>query len=196
MERRQFLKRGLLGGVLLGVGGVSGLALWPGDSSARPTRALAVISPSAFPVLVAVAARVVQGTTARPIEIAHRVDDALRFTFPEAQKDMNAVLGLLENAVGGLLLRGSAKPFTLLDGAQQDAALNRWRDSDLTVLRGAYHALRKLCLAAHYANAGSWAEVDYGGPTIPKPAPPPITATGSLYVDPAKVPATNEELPQ
>ncbi len=196
MERRQFLKRGVFGGVLLGVGSVSGLALWPGDTSARPVRALAVLAPSAFPVMVAVASRVCQGTTARPIEIAHHVDDALRFTFPEAQKDMNAVLGLLENAVGGLLLRGSAKPFTLLDSAAQDAALYRWRDSDLTVLRGAYHALRKLCLAAHYANAGSWAEVDYGGPSIPKPDPAPITATGSLYIDPAKATPVAEELPQ
>jgi hypothetical protein len=192
MERRTFLKRGLLGGALLAVGGAGGLALWPGDRSARPLRELAVISADSFPVLVAVAARVCRGTTARPIEIAHRVDDALRFTFPEAQQDINSVFGLLENAVGGLLLRGSARPFTLLDGAGQDAALDAWRDSDLTLLRGAYHALRKLCLAAHYASPGSWAEVAYGGPLIPKAAPPPITATGSLVVDGARA----EELPQ
>ena len=80
----------------------AGLALWPGDRSARPIRALNVIDASNFAVLVAVAARIGQGTTAQPIEIAHRVDEALRFTYPEARKDLNTVLALLENALAGV----------------------------------------------------------------------------------------------
>jgi len=197
MQRRSLLKIGLLSGSVLGVGGLSGLAIWPGDHSARPGRVLAVIDEANFAVLVAVAGRMCQGTTARPVEIAHRVDDALRFTFPEARKDMNTVLGLLENALGGALLRGSPRPFTLLDGAAQDAALLTWRDSSVGLLRGAYQALRKLCLAAHYANVGSFAELDYGGPLIAKPEPPPITANGSLAVTVGVAPtAGTEDLPQ
>jgi hypothetical protein len=182
MERRSFMKIGLLGAAVLAVAG-GGLALWPGDSSARPTKPLLSISAGNFPVLVAVAARVCQGTTAQPVQVAHAVDAALSFTFPEARRDMDRVLGLLENALPGLLLRGSPRPFTLLDEAAQDRALFAWRDSSVGLLRGAYHALRKLCLAAHYATPGSWPEVDYGGPLIPKPDPPPMTATGSLVVD-------------
>lgn len=201
MQRRSLFKVGLLGGAVLGVGGLSGLALWPGDHSARPNRVLAVVDEANFAVLVAVAGRMCQGTTARPVEIAHRVDDALRFTFPEARKDMNPVLGLLENALGGALLRGSARPFTLLDGAAQDAALYAWRDSSVGLLRGAYQALRKLCLAAHYANVGSFAELDYGGPLISKPEPPPIKDTGPLVVAVGVAPTAGaaepgEELPQ
>ena len=182
MQRRSFLKVGLLGAAILAVAG-GGLALWPGDASVRPLRPLISISPAHFPVLVAVAARVCQGTTAQPVQVAHAVDAALGFTFPEARADMDRVLGLLENALPGLLLRGSPRPFTLLDEAGQDRALNAWRDSSVGLLRGAYHALRKLCLAAHYATPGSWPEVEYGGPLIPKGDPPPITATGSLIVD-------------
>ncbi len=182
MQRRSFVKKGLFGGVLLVVAGGGGLALWPGDRSARPLRPLLSLSESSFPVLVAVAARVCKGTTANPIQVAHGVDAALQFTFPEARRDLDKVFGLLENAAAGLLLRGSARPFTLLDEAGQDQALMAWRDSSLVLLRGAYHALRKLCLAAHYASPGSWAEVDYGGPLVPKPDPPAITATGSLVV--------------
>lgn len=196
MQRRSLLTKGLFGGALLAVGSVSGLALWPGDRSARPLRPLVSISEASFPVLVAVAARVCKGTTANPIEIAHHVDDALRFTFPEARRDLDKVFGLLESAAGGLLLRGRARPFTLLDEAGQDAALMAWRDSKLALLRGAYHALRKLCLAAHYANPRSWAEVDYGGPLVPKPDPPPITATGSLVVDAAASAPTDAGMPQ
>jgi hypothetical protein len=193
MERRVFLKRGLLGGALLALGGAGGLAMWPGDRSARPSRPLKVIDEAVFGVLVAVAGRVCHGTTARPLEVAQRVDDALQFTYPEAQKDLNAVLGLLENGLAGLALRGSPKPFTLLDEAGQDAALLAWRDSSITLLRGAYHALRKLCLAAHYAQPTSWGEVAYGGPLIQQPEAPAITADGALVVDVRPDPT---ELPQ
>ena len=182
MQRRSLLKAALLGAAVLAVAG-GGLAVWPGDASARPLRPLLSISAANFPVLVAVAARVCQGTTAQPVHVAHAVDAALGFTFAEARSDMNDVLGLLESALPGLLLRGAPRPFTLLDEAGQDRALMAWRDHSVGLLRGAYHALRKLCLAAHYATPGSWPEVDYGGPLIPKPAPPPITAHGALVVD-------------
>lgn len=188
MQRRSFLKKSLAGAVVLAVAGAAGLALWPGDRSVRPLRPLVSLPERAFPVLVAVAARVLKGTTASPVEIAHRVDDALRFSAPEARGDLGDVLGLLENGLTGLLLRGQARPFTLLDENAQDAALLAWRDSRVGLLRGAYHALRKLCLAAHYATPSSWSEVGYGGPAIPKADPPPIEAIKPLLVDEAAPP--------
>lgn len=194
MERRSFLKVGVVGSLLLAVGGVSTLALWPGDTSVQPRRPLHVLSSSSFPVLVAAAARILNGTTANPVEIAHRVDDTLRFTFVEARVDVDRLFGLLENALGGLLLRGSARPFTLLDEAAQDAALTTWRDSDVGLLRGAYQALRKLCLAAHYASADAFVEVGYGGPSLNKPEAPAVTARGALAVDDA-VPVTIDGMP-
>lgn len=182
MERRSVLKVGALGSLLLAVGGVSTLALWPGDTSVQPKRPLLVLSPSSFPVLVAVASRVLVGTTANPLEIAHRVDATLRFTSSEGRVDVNRLFGLLENALGGVLLRGSARPFTLLSEAEQDAALTTWKTSDVALLRGAYQALRKLCLAAHYASADAFVEVGYPGPSLNKPEVPAITARGSLVV--------------
>ena len=196
MKRRSLLKVGLLGSAILAIGGAGGLALWPGDASVQPKRTLAVISIANFPILVAVASRVLHGTTANPLDIAHRVDDALRFATPQSQGDLNKVLALLENALPGLLLRGKATPFTLLDEAGQDAALGRWRDSRLGVLRGAYHALRKLCLASHYAHPSSFVEVDYPGPTLIKPEPPPMTARGALAVSAAAVVNAVEGMPQ
>jgi hypothetical protein len=188
MQRRSFLKKSLAGAVVLAVAGATGLALWPGDRSVRPQRPLASLPERAFPVLVAVAGRVLKGTTANPVEIAHRVDDALRFSTPEARADLGDVLGLLENGLAGLLLRGQTRPFTLLPADAQDAALLAWRDSRVGLLRGAYHALRKLCLAAHYATSSSWSQVGYGGPAIPKSDPPPIEATKPLIVDETNVP--------
>ncbi len=182
MQRRSFLKVGLFGGLLLAVGAGLGLGLRQGDRSVRPTRALNVISEAAFPVLVAVAARVTRGTSASPVEIAQRVDEALRFAPRQSQQDLDRVLLLLENALGGLLLRGQGTPFTLLDEGDQDAALMAWRDSSVGLLRGAYHGLRKLCLAAHYASADCWAEVAYPGPSLTKTVPPPMSARAPLAV--------------
>jgi hypothetical protein len=181
MDRRVFLKAGLAGGVVVG-GGLAALALRPGDRAVRPTRPLLVLPERVFPVLVAVAARVLRGTSANPIGIAHRVDESLRFAPPRSGRDLAMGLTLLENALGGVLLRGSATPFTLLDEAGQDAALMAWRDSDVVDLRGAYHALRKLCLAAHYASADCFAEVAYPGPSLSKPSPPAIAARAPLVV--------------
>ena len=182
MQRRTFLKRGLVGGALLALS-AAGLALWPGDRSAAPRRPLAVLSPRAFPVLVAVAARVLQGTTADPVEIAARIDQSLLRASPEAQRDLNRVLMLLENALGGLLLRQSPRPFTLLSSDEQDAALLQWRGSSVVLLRGAYQSLRKLCLGAHWAVPLSGKAAGYAGPSIAKADPPPIEANKPLAVE-------------
>jgi hypothetical protein len=183
VQRRSFLKRGLVGGALLLVAGGTVVAIIPGDTSVKPTGQLFSISAKAFPVLAAVAARVLAGTTASPSDIAMKVDGALRWASPESRKDLTSALLLLENALGGLLLRGKPTPFTELDENAQDAALQAWRDSRLVLLRGAYHALRKLCLAAHYATPAGWPDTGYPGPSIPKPEPTPITARGALHAD-------------
>ncbi len=182
MKRRSFLKRGVVGGVLLVVAGGGIVAILPGDSSVKPTGLLHALSARAFPVLAAVAARVLAGTTASPVDIAMKVDAALRYAPPETQKDLSSALVLLENALGGLLLRGRPTPFTELDEAAQDKALIAWRDSRLLLLRSAYNGLRKLCLAAHYATPAGWPDTGYPGPSIPKPEPPPIEARKALHV--------------
>ena len=181
MRRRKFLKRGLFGGALLALAG-TGIAVFPGDRSVRATGPLLSFSPAAFSVLAAVAARVVKGTSADPMEIAMRIDAALQRAAPEARVDLGRALLLLENGLPGLLFRGTPRPFTLLAVDDQDRALLAWRDSRLVLLRGAYHGLRKLCLAAHYATPAGWPETGYGGPLIPKPEPPAISARAPLVV--------------
>lgn len=185
MQRRSFLKRGLFGGALLVVASAGGLALLPGDRSVKPPGPLFSLSETSFPVLAAVAARVLAGTTASPVHIALAVDAALRSAPPETRKDLDAALKLLENALPSLLLRGSPTPFTELDEARQDAALAGWRASRLVILRSAYQGLRKLCLAAHYATPAGWPETGFPGPSIPKPEPPPLSARGPIHVDTA-----------
>ena len=164
VDRRTFLKRGLLGGALLALGGV-GLGLWPGRQLAAPRGALKVLKPRAFQVLVAAATRIVDAPGADPVQIAHSVDDALTFAVPVAGKDFNGLLMLLESALAGLVLDGRPVPFTRLAGQSQDEVLLAWRDSGLAVRRSGYHALRKICLAAHWMQEASFGSVGYAPPT-------------------------------
>src|SRR5262245_19080471 len=113
MNRRSFLKKGLLGGALLALGG-AGLALAPTRHVASPTSALLVLDDRAFQILAAVAARIVPLPDADPVAVAHSVDLTLSRAAPETQTDLVKLLGLFENALPGLLLDGRALPFTRL----------------------------------------------------------------------------------
>jgi len=180
MNRRTFLKRGLMGGAVL-VLGMGGLAVLPTKDVATPKRALAVLEPRSFQVLVAFAKRVVP-ETADAVDVVHRVDDALRLAPLEAQRDFNKLLGLFENALPGLLLDGRALPFTRLSPESQDAVLRHWRDSRLELRRSGYQALRRACLAMAYQDEALWPAIGY--------APPPTGAFEAMAYDDSKAGAS------
>src|SRR4051812_9544831 len=66
MQRRTFLKRGLLGGAVLAVGGVGALAAYPSRVKYAPTEPLRVLNPRTFNIMASVAARVVTAEGADP----------------------------------------------------------------------------------------------------------------------------------
>ncbi len=166
MDRRTFLKRGVVGGVLLMLGGGVGLYAVPTKHlAALPKTPLAVLEPRSFQVLVAVAGRVVTAQGADAADIAARADALLANAPEEVRHDINRLLMLFENALPGLLLDGRLLPFTRLSPEAQDAALLRWRDSSFALRRSGYHALRKVCLAAYYAKESSWPALGYAPPT-------------------------------
>jgi gluconate 2-dehydrogenase subunit 3-like protein len=164
VDRRIFLKRGLLGGVLLGAGGTIGLGVYPTELAYKPKRALRCFDERHFAVLAAIASRTVVAPAADPVEIAHRVDETLSLGVPEAKADFRNLLMLFENAAVGLLLDRRIKPFTHLGPEERDRALDAWRDSKLVLRRSGYLALKKLTLAAHYASPDTWESVGYPGP--------------------------------
>lgn len=166
MNRRTFLKRGALGGVLLALGG-AGLAAWPSGTVGAPTRALRALEPSGFQVLVAVAATIVTVPGADAVEIAHRVDETLAHAPLEVRSDVTKLLALLEAALPGAILDFRLGPFTRLSPKSRDAVLRGWQSSSITLRRAGFQALRKLCVGAHYGDPVSWAAIEY-------PPPPPV----------------------
>jgi hypothetical protein len=92
------------------------------------------------------------------------VDESLALAVPEARADFRNLLLLFENAAVGLLFEGRIKPFTHLEAAAQDKALEAWRTSKLALRRSGYLAVKRLTLAAHYSSPGTWESINYGGP--------------------------------
>lgn len=184
MNRRSFLKRGLAGGALLALGGGAGLAAWPSRVVHVPTEPLVALTPKAFNTMAAVAARVVTVPAADPVVIAHTVDAALARAVPEARNDLVSVLHLLDSAVVGVM-DGYLGPFSTLSPEAQDRALYAWRDSRLTLRRGAYKALKNLAATSYYRKEAAWEDAGYAGP------PPGVEAVRqALIASESTTPAT------
>ena len=181
MNRRVFLRGAATSGVVLGSGALY-LGLRGAGALPEPTRALSVLDPVSFGVLVLFAERVLDSTGADPTETTYAIDQSLRYTPPESQRDLRLVLAVLENSLSGMLTRGKALLFSELTPDARDEALRRWGRSPLGPLRGASQALRKLCLSHHYAHLDAAKATGYPGPPFEKPEPPPIEARRPLAV--------------
>jgi hypothetical protein len=167
LSRRSLLKRGLLGGSLLGLGGLGFLALRGGRLVPVPPDGLRVFSPREFAVLDAVAHRLVRPRAGWPtveeLGVALAADRIAERTEPSAQKELKQLLGLFENGLAGFLFGGRTHPFTALDGEEQDRVLAEWRDSNLALRRTGFSALRTLVLAGYYKSPRVWPALGYLG---------------------------------
>jgi hypothetical protein len=168
LSRRSLIKRGVVGGALLAAGGAGFLALRGGATVPLPPDGLLVFTPGQFSVLDAVSRRMVRPRPGWPsvdqVGVARAVDRIASRVEPSAQKELGQLLGLFENGLTGFLFGGRTRPFTLLDGAEQDRVLLEWRDSRLAVRRTGYAVLRTLVLAGYYQSPSIWPAVGYPGP--------------------------------
>ena len=164
MERRSFLKRGLLGGaLLLGAGWVA----FP----ARGSFEAKWLSGRGAAVLAAVASRVVPKADAAVV--VGRIDASLAGAPAELRRDLGRLLLLFESGV----FNGRLTPFSWLGDEAKDRALRGWRDSDVAVKRSGYQVLRRLCLNAHYGDRATHLALGYPGPR----------PTGGMSYDDSKV---------
>jgi hypothetical protein len=98
------------------------------------------------------------------VGVARAADRIAARVEPSARKELQQLLGLFENGLAGFILGGRTRPFTRLDGAEQDAVLAEWRDSRIAVRRTGHAALRTLVLAGYYQSPAVWPPMGYGGP--------------------------------
>lgn len=167
MQRRSFLKLGVLGACALAAGGaayrlVRGPAP-PGrfvlDGQARA--ALAAIVPAMLGS--ALPRETPARTTALDGAIAG-VDTAIHGLPLAAQQEVQDLFGLLALAPARRFVAGVKDGWHEADPAQVAAFLQAWRTHRLATLQTAYLALHDLILGAWYADAAHWAAIGYPGP--------------------------------
>jgi hypothetical protein len=174
--RRQFLKRGLIGGGVLVLAGTLPFAFRTTALGRRPRRDLRLLSLEEHAVLSAACARIVPGDGAGPtwptadaVDCAGKIDALLATLHPDAGGDFRRLLRVFESGFLGTFIAASPRPFTRAAPAEQDARLEAWRRSRFTMLRSGYQALKRLTDAAYYSSPEVFARIGYPGPPeVPK----------------------------
>jgi hypothetical protein len=163
--RRQFLRYGIAGTLLLTAAGIT-----RGQSTYRPASGqepLAALSARDREVLAAVAPAILAGTPAagRPVEaIVGSVDRAVAGLAPHLQHEVGQLLALLASWPGRRWIAGVPSPWPEASREEVTAFLESWRFSRWALLQQGYHALHDLVLAAWYARPDSWPAIGYPGP--------------------------------
>ncbi|KQW87313.1 hypothetical protein ASC94_28385 [Massilia sp. Root418] len=166
LNRRTFLKTGVLGALALAAGGALYRSV---QGAAQPQRY--VLEGEARAVLAAIIPAIVgpmlpQEGAARAAAVArttHGVQQAVSSLPLHTQKEVQDLFGLLALAPARRLLAG-VPAWCDTTPAQAAEFLQGWRMHRLQMLQTAYHALHDLVLGAWYADPASWAAMGYPGP--------------------------------
>jgi hypothetical protein len=185
ISRRRFLRAGIIGGLLLGGAAVVGRQLSGYHLDEAVRRRLRVLSRKEYLILQAVMRRVLApdheptagtaraGADAQPaleapsadsVEAALAVDAYLAKLPPEVGGDVRALLHLVEH--GSSLFRFGTARFTRMSAAEQDATLEDWQRSSLTVRRRGFQALRTLSFLGYWRDPRTWPLIGYSGPML------------------------------
>jgi hypothetical protein len=168
LSRRTIVKAGLLGTGLLAFSGL-GIGLQT-TVSRVPQGTLRALSAREFSILAAIADRVCMTEPGMPsaseLQVAEQVDGTVFRMHRGAAKEFKQLLALFENALFGLVLDGTGRPFTACSTATQDRILEAWRLSRIPVRRTGFRAISGLCMAAYWSQPQTWTVLGYPGPPV------------------------------
>jgi len=174
VNRRRFLRTTLLGGALLGVAATVGRHLSGYTLDPSIAGRLRVLSNKEFLIFSAAARRLLatdgpDAPDADTVGVALFVDRYLENLDPALSGDFRALLQLLEH--GTVIFRLSGSRFTHQSALEQDATLDDWAHSRLTVRRRGFQALKTMALLGYWRDDRTWPLIGYSGPTLPKRVP-------------------------
>ncbi|MES1204774.1 MAG: hypothetical protein ABUS79_02445 [Pseudomonadota bacterium] len=177
-SRRSLVKKGLVGGAILLVGGSVPILFRSGSPPRPPQVALRVLDPREYETFAAAAGRLCApgpgaGTwpSAEAVACAEKVDALLARLHPKVAAEFRQLLRVFENAMTGLLSVGSPTAFTRSAPALQDRRLEAWRHSRVELFRSGYQAMKRLAHATYYSSPETYARVGYSGPPVVPPVP-------------------------
>lgn len=159
MQRRSFLKAGLLGGLALVAGGAVYRQIRP------PVTERFALDAQGRAVLAALVPAITGLAPARPELDAgiDRVGAAINGLPLRVQKEISDLFGLLSMAPTRRLLAG-IPPWPEATAAEVAAFLQSWRTHRTELLQTAYHGLHDLVIGGWYAEPSTWAAIGYPGP--------------------------------
>jgi hypothetical protein len=167
MQRRTLLKLSVASGAALALAGGGAALLY--ERAWRNGQ----LTPTGRQVVLAVARGVLDGSLPTEGAAKHaalaahlgRMETTLRALPPWTQRELADLLAVLALAPGRLALSGLAPDWSSASVAEIQAALQTMRTSRIGLRQKAYHALRDLTHAAHFADSSTWVALGYPGPT-------------------------------
>ncbi|MBP5997372.1 MAG: hypothetical protein KA535_05425 [Azonexus sp.] len=154
--RREFLKTGLAGGMLLNVAACTR----PSENGGRT-----VVLNALIPVMLTGA--LPADGAGRPELIARTltgVERAIAGLSPATQKEIGQLFDLLAFPLTRMLAAGIWSPWPEATPAAIGNFLESWRHSRFDLLQSGYAALHDLIFGAWYARPDTWAAIGYPGP--------------------------------
>ncbi|MCK9382298.1 MAG: hypothetical protein M0P95_14700 [Sulfuritalea sp.] len=169
-SRRQFIKTGIAGGLLL-----AAAAVFQKQLDRMGKQALVAgnpLDPSLRTVVLAVAPVMLRGSfpvadpdRAAALErIAKGVALAVGALSAASQKEVSELFALLAFAPTRIAVAGVSASWDQASVADIEGFLRRWQESGVDLLKSGYQALHDLVLGAWYADSASWAAIGYPGP--------------------------------
>ena len=158
--RRQLLRTGLAGGLLLSFAGWLNAAgdRRLNDAEREMLSAIAnALLDSALPEAAAEREQRLAVTVAG-------IEKAVGGMSPATQKELGELFGLLVLAPGRRMLAGVSQPWRKTNTSEVAEFLQGWRGSRLQLLQSAYAALHDLTFAAWYGRPENWLAIAYPGP--------------------------------
>jgi hypothetical protein len=166
--RRGVLRKGLIGGALLALGGGGFLFTRKSVEVDLPADGLLVLTPKELAVVTALAWRLIPRRDGFPdveaLQVARGCDRILALVDATALTETKQLLLLLENALPNFLFGRRTSTFTVMSTDEQDEVLREWQTSRITVRRSGFTALRGLVMAAYFQSDKTWAPTGYPGP--------------------------------
>lgn len=170
-SRRQFIKTGIAGGLLLAA---AALLQKPLDRAGK--QALVAgnpLDPSLRTVIPAIAPVILQGafpTDADRAAALERITKGVALAVgalsAASQKEVAELFALLAFAPTRIAVAGLTPAWDQAGVADIEGFLRRWQHSRLDLLKSGYQALHDLVLGAWYADPQSWAAIGYPGPPV------------------------------
>jgi hypothetical protein len=167
MTRRELVRRGIVGTLLLAAAGATAAFWWP-TRRRKPRPGLRVFDEREASILAAVAAAVLAIEPGAPspeeIDVVGRVDALLARSPVSVQRELARLLRFFENGATGLLTATGWTSFTASGPASREARLRAWETSRIALFRTGFQAMKRLCGACYYSSPLTWAAIGYPGP--------------------------------